>query len=109
MSELIRDNMIKQPIIVDRNTGIILDGHHRYNAARILGLKKIPVFFVDYLSDDVKIEKRREDIEVSKEIVLEKVRQNPDTKDTFKHFKQPWVIFETEGEYSALFEKCGGS
>lgn len=38
---------------------------------------------------------------------IEKVIQDPDTKDIFKHFKPPWIIFETEGEYSALFERAG--
>lgn len=44
------------PIVVDRNSLTILDGHHRHQAAVILGLDKIPVILVDYLSEDIKIE-----------------------------------------------------
>lgn len=54
-------NMLKRrckivPIVVDRNSLTILDGHHRHQAAVILGLDKIPVILVDYLSEDIKIE-----------------------------------------------------
>lgn len=41
------------PIIVDKDTNVILDGHHRYYAFLILKLKKIPVFYVDYKSEEV--------------------------------------------------------
>ena len=68
--------MLKEPIIVDRKTNIILDGHHRYNCAKILGLKKIPAYLVNYLNKDIKVEKRREDIEINKEIVINKAMHN---------------------------------
>lgn len=38
------DGHVKDPIIVDKNTMIILDGHHRFNALKWLGLKRVPVF-----------------------------------------------------------------
>ncbi len=38
------DGFIDDPIIVDKNTMIILDGHHRFNALKLLGLHAIPVF-----------------------------------------------------------------
>jgi len=38
---------------------------------------------------------------------IEKVKENPGTKDIFTHFKEPWFFLETAGEYSELFEKCG--
>ncbi len=54
-------NMLKRfckivPIVVDRSSLTILDGHHRHQAAVILGLDKIPVVLVDYRSEDIKIE-----------------------------------------------------
>jgi hypothetical protein len=36
-------NAYKKPILVDRETGTILDGHHRYSIALHLGLSVIPV------------------------------------------------------------------
>ncbi|MEJ6715639.1 MAG: ParB N-terminal domain-containing protein, partial [Euryarchaeota archaeon] len=41
-----------KPLIVDKVTGAILDGHHRYSIAIELGLAQIPVIAVDYLNDE---------------------------------------------------------
>jgi len=41
-----------KPILVDRETKILLDGHHRYNTALHLGLNFIPGIEVDYLEDE---------------------------------------------------------
>jgi len=41
-----------KPLIVDKVTGAILDGHHRYSIAGELKLAQIPVIAVDYLNDD---------------------------------------------------------
>ena len=41
-----------KPLIVDKVTGAILDGHHRHSIASELNLAQIPVIAVDYLNDD---------------------------------------------------------
>jgi len=50
--ELVRkipeDSYFLHPIIVDRETRVVLDGMHRVAAARVLSLNHIPVCFVDY-------------------------------------------------------------
>ena len=38
-------------MVVDINTGAILDGHHRHAIAKKLGLQRIPVILIDYLAD----------------------------------------------------------
>lgn len=38
---------------------------------------------------------------------IQKVKEDPGTKDTFAHFKEPWFFLETAGEYKDLFEKNG--
>jgi hypothetical protein len=45
-------NEYRMPLLVDCNTGAILDGHHRYHVGRELGLSRLPVVLVDYLEDD---------------------------------------------------------
>ena len=61
--EVIPDNLIKReekllskgfykPIIVDRSSMVILDGHHKWTAAGRLGLSRVPVIMVDYLDDE---------------------------------------------------------
>ncbi len=42
----------RMPLLVDRKSGAILDGHHRYHVGRMLGLSRLPVVLVDYLEDD---------------------------------------------------------
>ncbi|OEU14799.1 sulfiredoxin [Fragilariopsis cylindrus CCMP1102] len=42
----------RKPLLVDKDSGSILDGHHRYFAALELGLEKVPAALVDYLEDD---------------------------------------------------------
>lgn len=41
------------PIIVDDETNLILDGHHRYYAFLKLGINKIPVYYVKYKSNQI--------------------------------------------------------
>tara|TARA_B100001093_G_scaffold193134_3_gene185724 strand:+ start:81284 stop:81778 length:495 start_codon:yes stop_codon:yes gene_type:complete len=40
-----------KPLIVDKATGAILDGHHRYSIAGELNLARVPAICVDYLTD----------------------------------------------------------
>lgn len=41
-----------EPLLVDINSGAILDGHHRYTVGLQLHLKQVPAVLVDYLGDD---------------------------------------------------------
>ena len=41
-----------KPLLVDRETGTILDGHHRYHVGVRIGLSRLPVIKVDYLEDE---------------------------------------------------------
>jgi hypothetical protein len=45
-------NEYRLPLLVDSQSGAILDGHHRYAVGRIMGLSKLPALLVDYLNDD---------------------------------------------------------
>tara|TARA_B100000900_G_scaffold95257_1_gene78388 strand:+ start:16571 stop:16978 length:408 start_codon:yes stop_codon:yes gene_type:complete len=41
-----------KPLIVDKSTGSLLDGHHRFSVANLLGLTSVPAICVDYLNDE---------------------------------------------------------
>ena len=41
-----------KPLLVDKKTGTILDGHHRTKVAQRMELKCLPCVLVDYLDDD---------------------------------------------------------
>ena len=68
--QILRDGILKRPIVVDRNTNIILDGHFRFNALKQLGYSKIPVFFIDYNSPDILVAAWRDGEIVTKEDVI---------------------------------------
>ncbi len=60
------------PVLVDRKTRVILDGHHRWRASTRLGLVAVPCYAVDYLDDStIHVISRRPDLEVTKRSVLD--------------------------------------
>lgn len=66
-----KSGVFKEPIIVDKDKLVILDGHHRFNTCKELGLSKIPCIEVDYLNDPkIKVVTRRKKFLISKEIVI---------------------------------------
>ncbi|MCB1376767.1 MAG: ParB N-terminal domain-containing protein [Alphaproteobacteria bacterium] len=40
--------VLRQPVLIERRSLAILDGHHRYHAARRLGLARIAAIVIDY-------------------------------------------------------------
>ncbi|MHA1615812.1 MAG: hypothetical protein ACTSX9_00635 [Candidatus Njordarchaeales archaeon] len=52
---LTESNVFKHPIIVDKNSNVILDGMHRYQALRLLGYNYIVACLVDYNHSAIKI------------------------------------------------------
>lgn len=71
-SQIIKDGYLSNPIIVDKDNNIILDGHHRAEALQKIGCKKIPAFLLDYFDDGIKVLQRRSNIKVSKEIIVKR-------------------------------------
>lgn len=51
------DGHIKHPIIVDKNTLVMLDGTHRLDAMKKMGYPFIPVCFVDYNNPHIVVER----------------------------------------------------
>lgn len=47
-----RNNFFHKPLLVDRSTLTILDGHHRHQASLRLGLKRVPAMVFDYQEDE---------------------------------------------------------
>ena len=41
-----------KPLLVDRSTMTILDGHHRHQASLRLGLVQVPAIVMDYMDDE---------------------------------------------------------
>ncbi len=56
MEEIREDGYVKKPILVADKVWVILDGHHRYEALRRLGCRRVPAYVIDYFSDVVDLE-----------------------------------------------------
>ena len=41
-----------KPLLVDSQTGAILDGHHRFTVGKRLELRLLPAILIDYLDDE---------------------------------------------------------
>ncbi len=65
--------MIVNPVIVDKKTKVILDGHHRVAGLKKLGCRLTPAMEVDYYSGQVRVFPRRKNIKISKLMVISRV------------------------------------
>ena len=67
-----RTGIFHPPLLVDSETRVILDGHHRLSAAKELGCVRVPCYCVDYLNDDsIVLETWRSDLAPTKAQVIE--------------------------------------
>lgn len=57
--ELLKDGLLRYPIVADEKTHVILDGMHRWLALKSLGYKRIPVVLFDALETRVRIGRKR--------------------------------------------------
>jgi hypothetical protein len=86
-AEIKKDGILKDPIIVDQNTLVILDGHHRFNSLKLLGLKLCPCCLVDYQSDEIGVGCWREGETISKsDVVVAGFSGNLLIPKTSRHF-----------------------
>lgn len=70
IEEIRRDGCLREPVLVDRGSLVILDGHHRVQALRTLGCRLVPVYLVDYRSTAVRVGPWRADVPVDKDSVV---------------------------------------
>ncbi len=54
--------IIHQPVVVDKKTLVILDGHHRVAVLKKIGIKKIPAILVNYQSRNIQVYLRRKNL-----------------------------------------------
>lgn len=69
--EIESDGILKRPIVVDEKTNVVLDGHHRIEALRLLGCSKIPVCYVNYECEKIGVKSTYKDLEITKPKVVE--------------------------------------
>ncbi len=83
---LTRDGILYRPVIVDRTSKVILDGHHRVRLLGELGCTLVPVYMVDYPHPSIRVFGRRPGISVDKTIVVQRgLSGNPFPPRTSRH------------------------
>ena len=86
IAEICRAGEFNEPIWVARDTWVILNGHHRVEALRKLGLKRIPAWVFDYQGDHVALGRWRPGPPIAKtEVVQRAHRGRPFPPKTTRH------------------------
>ena len=70
-AEIESDGMLFRPIVVDEDTNVVLDGHHRLEALRLLGCSRIPVCYVSYVSDRIGVMSMIKGLDITKAKVVQ--------------------------------------
>ncbi len=65
-----RCGLLRKPIVVDSKTLIIIDGHHRVEALKRLGCRRIPCLLVNYRSPKIAVLSWSRGEPLSKDLVL---------------------------------------
>lgn len=47
------DGVVHEAVLVESRHRVLLDGHHRLEALRMLGCRKVPAYIVDYHNPDI--------------------------------------------------------
>tara|TARA_B110000008_G_C16546438_1_gene394456 strand:- start:39 stop:431 length:393 start_codon:yes stop_codon:yes gene_type:complete len=64
------------PIAIEYSTYGIMDGHHRFNAAKLLNFTRVPCVLLDYKKGRVKLTSWRADWEANVEDIFIKIKQS---------------------------------
>lgn len=91
-----QEGLWRVPLLLEYNTFAIMDGHHRYEVAKRLGLKRVPSILLSYSNDNVQVTSWRNDFIINKEIALEYISQ----KKIFPHKTTKHIITPYPNEIS---------
>lgn len=70
LDEIVEQDRWTHPLLVEEDTGTILDGHHRFWCACQLGLQRVPALLVRYNDAALEVSSWRADVEVTRELVM---------------------------------------
>lgn len=60
-----------RPLLVHKDTKIIMDGHHRYQIAKNLGLKHIPCILTSYNNPYLKVYSYKDNSVIDNQLIIE--------------------------------------
>ncbi len=86
VGRLENSKVFDDPIWVARGSFVILNGHHRVEALRRMGARRVPAWLLDYESDLVSVEPWRPGLPITKAEVVERgLSGNPFPPKTTRH------------------------
>jgi ParB-like chromosome segregation protein Spo0J len=70
--QLLKTRYLRNPVVADKSTLVVLDGHHRLAALKDMGITRIPVFLINYHSKQVRVYSRKPAIQLTnlKQVVI---------------------------------------
>lgn len=86
------DGVLQRPIVADKQTNVILDGHHRTAALQLLGCSRIPVCYVDYSDECIGMKCTAKNLQIQKSDVIKAA-----TKGTPFPPKSTWHYLVLQG------------
>ena len=89
--DLQRDGCQRQPILVERTSLAILDGHHRFHAARRLGLSRIAAIVISYDDPRLSLQSWSDRRFTPEEVIQAAASQNLLPRKSTRHVLAPPV------------------
>lgn len=113
-NEILEEEVLKDPIVVDEQSFTVLDGMHRLNVVKKLGLNYIPCCLVDYESNFIKLgtwcrklsfpklnmEEGIKEIKSFLDRNIQKIRSNNQIKEILQDERKKWdiIIVSSKGD-----------
>ena len=69
--KIVEEKIWRIPLILEKKTLAIMDGHHRFNVAKLIGLSKVPAILLSYEQGHVALTSWRDDIYIDKNIIFD--------------------------------------
>ncbi|HEV2316208.1 MAG TPA: ParB N-terminal domain-containing protein [Thermoplasmata archaeon] len=84
--EIERTGTVEDPIWVERGSGVILNGHHRFEALQKLGATRVPAWIIDYDDPAVHLDRWNPGPDLTKSEVRDRAREGrPFPPKTTRH------------------------
>jgi len=90
------------PIVLERESLAVMDGHHRLAAAFLLGLRVVPALLLDYST--VKVVARRAGFVVTPEAILQRARM----RDLYPHKTTRHLFSSAIPNCNIALSRCSG-
>lgn len=101
---LLSSNIQKSPLIVDAETGVILDGVHRYKAMVEIGLRYVVIYAVEYSKPEIVVRRwlpcaQRADLSSVKEALYQETVENSEAVSAVEERQAPFALLTKKGGY----------